>query len=326
MASKKKKTKKSEKLSTVPANASLAGLAPEQWVPAQGWLEGETPDLPAELLETAVLPTESASGTAAAPGTTEQSSYEPTERERHRIRVGDTVWSWIRRIPLLIRLMIILAVLGALVYVYGLWQRGEIHGFLYRVYPGRQPSLTLLDAHGEYVLMVETDRTHSQVLVQISPQGNWLRISRDDLQAVNPSFSPAIASTIKYVAYLSLQNERQIVVAPLDDTADRLVITATDLEAAAVAGKTSDITFCEWTPLAWDPEGHRIAFFGCRREKPRSLAFSARVDADPVELDLVSGSEADTADPRQLQWSGTNYVVLTVPSPKGEWIKTLSVP
>jgi hypothetical protein len=224
------------------------------------------------------------------------------------------------------RVLIGLVVVGVIVWAIGEVQRQGVPDLFHWLPLARAPDLQIVDACDNYVLMLETDHEHSQVLVQTSPQESWLRVSRDDSRAVNPAFSPIINSTIKYVAYLSLEGEKRIVVAPLDDTADRIEITSAKLEATGVTDGIPEVAFCEWTPLAWDPEGRRLAFYGCRKQKPHSLVFVAQIDADPVELETIDDTQADTTDQRQLEWSGSDDIVLTMPLPRGNQVETLPVP
>jgi hypothetical protein len=302
---------KSTQPPSVPPTAPLASQSPELWEPVSEWGGDELTEPIPDALDAATL----------SEGGQEQ-PRETAGEETQKIHVGDTAWSAIRRIPLFIRLVIVVVILGASAYGYGLWQRRQLPALLRKVRLGQQPTLTLVDACKDRVLIWEVVGNRNEILIQTSPQGGWVRVSREDTTATSPALSP----DAERVVYLSLLDSGQVVVVPLDTTATQTIISVSQLESAAVASEYSGMTFCNWTSLAWDPDGHRLAFFGCRKEKPRSIAFVAHIDRGPVKLELIPGSEADNPDPRQLQWSGSKHVVLSWSTLTGEQIRTLPVP
>ncbi len=219
---------------------------------------------------------------------------------------------------------IIFVLLGAVVTIVGIVERQGLATIIKRLPFRGVHHIELLDPHNGKLLMLETYGDSSRVIVQTPGQASWQLVSRDDTTATNPALSPDGRS----VAYVSAQEDGQIVVVSLVDDAQHRITSKEILDIAKKAS-FSTAKVCPWTPVAWSPDGYRVAFFGCRKKPPLSMAFVANLSGSSVVLSIVPDSEVETDSPRQLQWSGAAEVTISVPSndaQSGDRMKTLPVP
>jgi hypothetical protein len=218
-----------------------------------------------------------------------------------------------------VQFAIAIIVLGSFVALLGLMVRKDLRLLSWIK---REPKFELVESRSDTVLMLETVGDQHRVIVQDDPQGNWLLVSRDDFATSHPSLSPEASR----VAYLSTGDSPSLVIVGIDNNNERLILSNRMLESAAVAAELPVTHFCEWTNLAWDPTGQRVAFWGCREENPRSVAFVATRQSDTLIPELVKDSGIDRKIERQLQWSGPDHLILSFPTSDGSSLKTLPAP
>jgi hypothetical protein len=236
-----------------------------------------------------------------------------------QVRVGDIALAIVRWPPPWLRVIIVLAILGMVAYLLGQLQNVEASAILRRIGSGEQSVFTLIEAREGVVLMWESEKSRSEVLVQASPQSEWLRVSRGDTTAINPALSPDASQ----VAYLSSADSGQIIVASLGG-GDRLSIPVNALNNFAATKEP--MSFCDWTTIAWSHDGKRLAFFGCYQEETGSVAFYAQIDAEPIEVTLIPDSKLDTNHHRQLLWSSDETIILTFPKSEDFETRELRIP
>jgi hypothetical protein len=221
-------------------------------------------------------------------------------------------------------LLILLVLFGFLAWVAGVVERKGLVNVLNSISPGRTIETTLVEARDGTVLMLETNGKLSQIVAQVPGQASWYLISKDDTTATNPALSP----DANLVAYLSAREEVQIAIVSLSNE-EQYHITSEQAEQIGMQALITEVNICPWTTVAWSPDSHRVAFFGCRKNPPLSLAFVADISGPEVVLSTIAESEFDTAAPRQLEWSGPTQVTIVTPSADVQQVgrvKTLSVP
>lgn len=221
----------------------------------------------------------------------------------------------------LLRVIGVLAMVALVVWMAGFFDRRGYLPLLRRVGPWSEPTFELVQARNGRVLLTESDKRHSRVILQVPDQPSWLLISRDDLHAVNPTLSPGGEA----VAYVSTADKTTIVVVSLNDNS-LLTIMDRHVRASSVSQALPEMSICEWTPLAWSPDDKALAFYGCRIGQPYSMAYVARWDNEKVEVKPLLDSGASLATARQVEWLGSDSVVLSVPGETGFQVKTLPVP
>jgi hypothetical protein len=221
-------------------------------------------------------------------------------------------------------LLIFLVLFGIIAWIAGVVQRQGLVTMFNRMLPGRTIETTLVEARDGTVLMLERNGKLSQIVAQVPGQASWYLISKDDTTATNPALSP----DANLVAYLSARQEVQIAIVSLSDE-KQYHITSEQAEQIGMQALITEVKICPWTTVAWSPDSHRVAFFGCRKNPPLSLALVADISGPEVVLSTISESEFDTANPRQLEWSGPTQVTIVTPSANVQQVgrvKTLSVP
>jgi len=220
--------------------------------------------------------------------------------------------------------IIILVLLGVVVAIVGVIERHGLVNIMNWASSGGSPKMEMVDSRQGKVLMLETQGDFRRVIVKTPGQATWQLVSRDDTTAINPALSP----DGRFVAYVSAQEDGQIVVVSLIDDA---LTKITSKEVGDIANKTPFLAaqICSWTPVAWDPDGRRVAFFGCREKPALSVVYVADLSGPNPVLSFVTDSEVDSGSPRQLQWSGSSEITVIGPSddawPGGK-VKTLFVP
>ena len=220
--------------------------------------------------------------------------------------------------------LVALAVLALIASIVGLAERYDLTSITQSVPLGSQPSLTQVESRHGRTLFLETHGDTRRVLVQTHGQASWQLVSKDDVTAVNPSLSPSS----ERVAYLSEKNDGSIVIVSLLDS-EEYHITSEDIEDFVRRMPSAGTKVCSWTPISWDPDGHRVAFFGCREEPPLSIVVIADVSSQSPALGIVTGSDMATLSHRQVHWSSTTELIISVidgDAKLGHQIMTLTAP
>lgn len=222
---------------------------------------------------------------------------------------SETTWKTPIRKRLGLIVLIVLTVLAIISCIAGSASRKEWPDWLAWLPTRGKSEITLIDSQNGRVLMTEVTGDLRRVVVETGSEASWLVVSRDDNTATNPAFSPRA----ERVAYVSEQNDGQIVIASVTED-ERLAIAANAVEIAALEEDFSRVHICSWTSIAWAPDSQRVAFFGCRKLLPLSLVVVADVSGSEAAVSVIPATEAESSDRRQLQWLDESNLTVITPS------------
>jgi len=207
----------------------------------------------------------------------------------------------------------ILLVCAVVVSLLGLENRtGEIIRLLFQQSTAQELSppvlTTIVDTRENLVLMSDKVDDVSRILVQRSGQEPWLLLSGNDTTATNPALSPDATR----VVYLSQLDGGKIVITPIDGGAQQ-TLPAIDIRDIGLTQNASLLQFCPWTPIAWNPAGDRLAFFGCDPNRPFSTVIVSGILGSQEKPDTVPGGVAESTEVRQVIWLNDTQLIVTVP-------------
>lgn len=212
-----------------------------------------------------------------------------------------------RRLSPWLQLVLVAGLLALVMSIAGAISRGSLPGILRQALPQLPPSNEIVGAHEGKILMVERVGDVSRVMVKRADHVPWLVISQDDVSASQPAFSPDGTA----VAYVSGRDAGQIVIVPLSGT-DTRAITSDAISRAA--SQQEKIGLCSWSPVAWSPDGKRLAFWACAGDKAFSMLLVADLTQAGPSLQVVAGSTLTTGGQRAVRWLDDTRVLTTAPA------------
>jgi hypothetical protein len=217
-------------------------------------------------------------------------------------------------------LLFVLVLLAIFVTLAGAWYRGEALSSLPKLISQQDAPRQLLDVQDGKFLLLESEDKHNQVFVQLPNQAEWWYVSKGDSGVANPSLS----SDGAWVAYLSIQNSPQLVIASMEQQQGVLTYTSTLLEDFGYRNNVLVTNICPWTPVAWSEDDTRLAFFGCNEDPPQSITLVADWLTATLTLqpEVITGTVISGLEPRDLLWVDTNQIAITFQS---EPVRTFSV-
>lgn len=205
--------------------------------------------------------------------------------------------------PLLsvIGVLLTIILIGTLFWVLGQTTRNGIPAWFAISIGQTNPTLQILDARPNRVLMLETSGAYHRILVKDGSQSSWLLVSLDDYSATTAALSPDGTS----VAYRSGLDSGQIVVVNLT-TNQRSRMDSNMLQPVG-----PNLLLCDWTPIAWSPDSTRLVFYVCQTQmKQSTLMWMPATTSQPK---AVTGTEVSSMEARQVQWLNDSQVVVTMP-------------
>ncbi len=199
----------------------------------------------------------------------------------------------------------VIVLLGLLVWGAGQLQRQGKLTWL-DVFSSQRPSFEIIETRNGQVLIQENTGNTNRIIVKQIGQNSWFLVSQDDQTATQPVFSPDGS----WVAFLSKRDGGRIVItAVITDT--QKLFTTEMIKKSGVQASLGELELCPWTPIAWNPKGNRVAFFGCSLSRPFSIVLIGEVSNNPLDPIALIGTGLDTNDSRGLTWADTAHLVIT---------------
>ncbi len=173
---------------------------------------------------------------------------------------------------------------------------------------GNTVDYELVDVRNNTVLLVTCQGNQSAVKVRLAGQPNWIEISTGDGTVSNPALSPSG----KLVAYLSEQDERHIVVAPVI-TGTRQIVDASLVQKGCVLVRNAEWDICPWSPIHWAPNERYLGFFACVKDAKISYVAIADLKSAPISVTCLDKEHSKSSIPgeRTLIWQDDEQLIVT---------------
>jgi hypothetical protein len=191
--------------------------------------------------------------------------------------------------------------IGGLFWLFGQATRNGMPAWFAISIGHANPTMQILDARPNRVLMLETSGSYRRILVKDGSQSSWLLVSLDDYSATTGALSPDGTT----VAYRSGLDNGQIVVVNLESN------QRNSMGISMLQPVGPNLLLCDWTPISWSPDSARVAFYVCQTQLKQSMLMW--MPATVNQPKVVTGTEVISLEPRQVQWLNDSQVVVTVP-------------
>ena len=207
-----------------------------------------------------------------------------------------------RRTVIIVAVFFCLTVVGVLLL--GIANRLEWRTFT--LLPSGPPSVTFVQSANGVVIMQESGRGYSRILVRKANTPGWLLISTDDLEARNPALAP----NGNVVAYLSAANGGNVVATSLEKDS-RVVISPQAIDGQSLKPMAvAQFSLCPWTNVAWSPSSDRIAFFACAVDPTLSYVVIAGITSTGTVPALIDSSYLASENASEVMWLTDNRIIV----------------
>lgn len=170
------------------------------------------------------------------------------------------------------------------------------------------PRSELVDAVDGRILVFRREGAVNVVEVEIDNRAASISISKGDMTAHHPSLSP----DGNFVAFLSEQNDGQLVLVSLTGT-ERWELTNQQV-VGTLGNEFAKPVICPWTSVTWAPSANKMALFICSEQLEQSrLAVIDMLSPDIFPV-LQAGSAYEGLDSRQAMWLNESEVLMTIPA------------
>lgn len=211
------------------------------------------------------------------------------------------------RLRNLVGLILIVAfmLLATVVWILGDFDLRDLLSSIGRI-TGNAVNYEFIDARNNAVLLVMQQGDQSSVKVRLAEQHNWIEIATSDDTVSNPALSPSGG----YVAYLSEQDGRHIVVAPVITGTEHIVTTALVQQSSDLV-ESAEI--CAWSPIRWSPNERYLSFFACVKDAETSYVVVVDLQSTPVSVVCLDKehSKSTVLSERTLIWQDNQELIVT---------------
>jgi hypothetical protein len=159
-------------------------------------------------------------------------------------------------------------------------------------------------------MLAHTDAS-TQVIAQRAGQESWLLVSQDDKTPTNP----ALSMDGTRVAFITDRHDKPAleIISLISDTKQELTSDYIKQFVTGSGPAKPAMALCDWSPIAWDMETKRVAYFGCAEDASYSALLVSEIADERLTPYAVAGSGVFSTQPRQVKWLDKTHLTITTP-------------